>query len=680
MRFAATLVLLGACGPSSAADGGTEDGGTGRDAGTANDAGPGLDAAGNTDPFDWSMVSCDSAPDGPDPTVDPSDMGEAGWPPGASRGADGVVTMDHGTLHPILEQELDGLGSDPAGVPSYGADFGELCVRLTNSFRATEGLEPYVRMVQDEVCASNEAKEALEMGAGHVLTCPGRSQNSCGGTALGTLMGTNFCFRLHWTEAQTQGGHYGGQMRAEPRYMACAHWRRQTADTDDEPERYEVRTFQDFYNHTTPGRLEGAEDSFFSDATPPPAGSLTASAVAPGGNHTCALLTDGSVRCWGDSFWGQAGTGMRFHGSRVPGAAIALSSSAVQVVSGYRHSCALLDDGTVQCWGADEYSQLGISEWRGHFRQILEHYETVPTDTINLPAGDPVVHLAAAHHATCATLQSGAVHCWGQAFGGALGRPTVVGDGGAGWSAFGAYIGDESPNLRGLTDAHMGSAHGCGLIDGGAWCWGRDFRGQVGDGQRETLYFAQNPSQNDNVLTADDPTVLHQVIGLQAGVTRVVTGAEHSCAILQNGQVRCWGANRMGQLGFDGEYPAEIAGEGVDSVTSFEADPVDVCLERPTVDLALGGAHTCALLDTGRVWCWGSANHGKLGTGHYHLDSPVPAQVPGLEDVVEIESRHMHTCAVTATGQVYCWGLNYYGQIGDGTAQDQAQPTLVTGF
>ena len=210
-------------------------------------------------------------------------------------------------------------------------------------------------------------------------------------------------------------------------------------------------------------------------------------------------------------------------------------------------------------------------------------------------------------------------------------------------------------------------------------CWGRDYRGQLGDGAREENFMASS-EDCDGTLVQDHPEIPRDVVGMKAGVRLVKTGAEHSCAILENGTVKCWGSNRHGQLGYAATYVVPEDAYEHERAPELEATPVRVCLERPAVDLALGGAHSCALLDDGTVQCWGSANHGKLGNGHYVKDRVEPAPIEGLSGVIDVESRHMHTCALTESGQLYCWGLNYNGQLGIGNAIDQATPQLVAGF
>ena len=290
-----------------------------------------------------------------------------------------------------------------------------------------------------------------------------------------------------------------------------------------------------------------------------------------------------------------------------------------------------------------------------------------------------MVDIAAAMQGTCLTFRSGLVRCFGWAINGAMGRPPV--NGSNCWASFAAANdGDFSEPLEGLIDLQLGSAHGCGMTgEGGIQCWGRDYRGQLGDGDRETNFMASSEDCG-GTLVADAPEIPRDAVGLRGGVTLVRAGAEHACAILENGTVKCWGSNRLGQLGYAADYPVPEDAEEHERAPELESTPVEVCLERPAVDLALGGAHSCALLDDGTVQCWGSANHGKLGSGHYVKDRIAPAPVLGLTDVVDIDSRHMHTCAITGTGELYCWGLNYNGQLGIGNAEDQATPQRVAGF
>lgn len=660
----ASALVLGGC------YGGGDSGGSG---GSGGGSSPEQDQEDNNEPIDWG--ECGHSAVGEDEPDQVLDRGKEAWPQDVVHNADGTVSTSFGTLYPMGWPQFD-----PNG---HGVYIGEFCTRRTNYYRAIEGLEPYVRYVEKEICAAQEAHDALEAGQTHLTLCGQDTQNAIGGEWSGDT-GFNWLPALNWDEAQSQGGHYGAQTWTEPRYMACSRFGSGEAADDAGG-----RSMQDFWDDVPPARLTGAEEGFFADTEPPAAGSLVAVDMAVGGHHTCALLEDGTIRCWGDGLWGQLGDGsvtptedqpglLWYHGRSVPSSPVSLPAQATAVAAGHNHTCALLEDASVYCWGHDDRTQLGLWSHKGHIRQFDEHYEYAPEQVPQLPQDDPVVGIAAAMAATCLTFESGTVRCFGWAHGGVTGRAP---DNDSYWGAFGASNnGEDSETLVGLREIVLGSSHGCARTEqGGAKCWGWDWRGQLGDGVREELYHAQvSANAEDDVQTDDDPRIPRDVVGMKGGVAMVQVGAEHSCAILDNGAVRCWGSNRHEQLGHRGDYPQGEMWEV--PAPEHEATPVDVCLDRPAVDLALGGAHSCALLDDGMVRCWGSANHGKLGHGHYVKDRVEPALVEGLEDVVQIESRHMHTCARTGDGKIYCWGLNYYGQLGTGESTDQATPQLVTGF
>ncbi|MEX1253552.1 MAG: flexitail domain-containing putative surface protein [Dehalococcoidia bacterium] len=207
----------------------------------------------------------------------------------------------------------------------------------------------------------------------------------------------------------------------------------------------------------------------------------------------------------------------------------------------------------------------------------------------------------------------------------------------------------------GPTAVDAGFAHSCAITSAGAVrCWGANASGQVGDG------------------SVDDRQAPEAVFGLASGITDVALGSGHTCALTTAGGVKCWGNNTVGQVGDDTgverHMPADVTGlsGGVTAITA-------------------GLNHACALLDTGGVRCWGDNTAGELGTGtngNISLD-PMPVCASGsgagcnqLTGVVAIGAGDFHTCAVLSTGGLKCWGLNEYGQIGDGTAGDSNPETL----
>ena len=148
------------------------------------------------------------------------------------------------------------------------------------------------------------------------------------------------------------------------------------------------------------------------------------------------------------------------------------------------------------------------------------------------------------------------------------------------------------------------------------------------------------------------------------GGTTIAAGGEHTCSITAGGGVSCWGNNTYGQLG--------------NGATSDSLDPVNVAgLGSDVKSLALGQDHTCAVLSSGQLECWGRNQHGQLGNGTTD-DSLVPTYV-ALSDVsvIQVAMGDDHTCALTEDGRVLCWGANAYGQLGDGTTNENPSPVTA---
>ena len=185
---------------------------------------------------------------------------------------------------------------------------------------------------------------------------------------------------------------------------------------------------------------------------------------------------------------------------------------------------------------------------------------------------------------------------------------------------------------------------------GGVKCWGRnDSGGQLGDGT------------NTNRITAVD------VLGLTSGVTAITTGMEFSCALTTNGAVKCWGYNGLGQLG--------------DGTNSNRNVPVQVSgITSGAIAIAGGENHTCALLATGTVKCWGWNAYGQIGDNTTSNRS-TPTDVVSLgTNIRSISTGYHHSCAVTTDGAAKCWGRNSEGSLGDGSLTNRTSPVNVTGL
>lgn len=209
-----------------------------------------------------------------------------------------------------------------------------------------------------------------------------------------------------------------------------------------------------------------------------------------------------------------------------------------------------------------------------------------------------------------------------------------------------------SPTATPLPDApptylSVGGLHACAVTEkGGLKCWGANFKGQLGSGRL-----------TDRVLPVD-------VKGLTADVAAVAAGWYHTCALTKAGGVKCWGWNRYGEVG--------------DGTTEQRLEPVDVLgLSGGVIALTAGFEHTCALTKQGGVKCWGDDQYGQLGTGN-SANALRPADVAGLQSgVAAISAKGDHTCALTAGGQVMCWGYNGSGELGVGSRQSANRPTGV---
>ena len=348
-------------------------------------------------------------------------------------------------------------------------------------------------------------------------------------------------------------------------------------------------------------------------------GVSNAVAVSSGSNHTCALLSDQTVKCWGSQF------------SLTPGEVSGITH-ATGVSAGYQHTCISLSDGSIRCWGLNTSGQLG--------------------DGVSLSSADwgyvngvqNPVSISVGSGFSCSVFSDGVSKCWGYGGSGALG----VGFG---------YSNKYTPqSVLGITNAakvSAGGAHACAVLaDGSVWCWGSNSTGQLGNASS----FSPVPSQVTGVANA---------VGIAAGDHY----DGHTCALISDGTVKCWGSNQFGQLG--------------DGTTTSSNSPVSVSSLGNSISIAAGGSHTCALRSGGDVVCWGLGFTGNVekGPGGVPIGNPyVPMAVGGVSNAVAITAGSTHTCALLNGGAMKCWGSNQYGQLGDGTLMGSSIPVDVVGI
>jgi len=405
----------------------------------------------------------------------------------------------------------------------------------------------------------------------------------------------------------------------------------------------------------------------------------SAAAVAAGGSHTCALTSGGGVQCWGRNNYGQLGDGTTGNRS-TPVAVSGLTSGVTAVAIGYFHTCAVTSGGGVKCWGYNGLGQLGDGTYTSR---------STPVNVSGLTSGVTVV--AADGYHTCAVTSGGGVKCWGYNYYGQLGDSTTMNR-----STPVAVSGLTS----GVTAVAIGYSHTCAVTSGGGvQCWGYNSYGQLGD------------------ATTTDRSTPGDVSGLTSGVTSVAAGDNHTCAVTSGGGVQCWGDNVNGQIGDGTSGPltpvdvsgltsavtavaagsnhacAVTSGGGLkcwgynsfrqlgDGTTTDRSTPVDVSgLTSGVTSVAAGRYHTCAVTSGGGAKCWGYNSYGQLGDGTF-TNRSTPVAVSGLTSgVTSVTAGYAHTCAVTAGGGVKCWGYNYYGQLGDGTTTTRSTPVDVSGL
>ncbi len=371
--------------------------------------------------------------------------------------------------------------------------------------------------------------------------------------------------------------------------------------------------------------------------------------ISAGISHTCATDTAGDVRCWGFASLGQLGYGVWNQigddESARAASVVQLAGVAVSVSAGSFHSCALLDGGAVRCWGYGRFGRLGYKSRRSIGDD--ERPDVVPAVRL----GGVAIDVAAGGAHSCAVLAGGAVRCWGLGRTGRLGTGDIhdVGD-------------DEHPAAVAPVDVGgpakqvvAGLSHTCVLLEAGTVrCFGRAADGRLGYGNTEDVGLDYGPS------VAGDVDVGGVVVQLTAGQV-------HTCALLANGRVRCWGRGTFGRLGYASESSI-----GDDEVPS-SVPPVP--LGAPAVAIAAGGAHTCALLSGGGVRCWGEGELGQLGSGGTDRigDDETPESVALVDlgsSAIAIAAGSEHSCAVLQTGDIRCWGAGAGGRLGYGDTEN----------
>jgi alpha-tubulin suppressor-like RCC1 family protein len=359
-------------------------------------------------------------------------------------------------------------------------------------------------------------------------------------------------------------------------------------------------------------------------------------AIVAGQSYTCVLTLGGRIQCWGDNSYGQLGDGTtRSRSTAVGVIGLSAGNDATGVSAGERHTCATANSGGVSCWGDNPMGALGDGTLASRY---------LPANVSGFGVGSDARAVVAGSSHSCALTGEGGVKCWGCRQARSCGTDTAN------------LVPVDIPGLTsGVTAINSSEGHTCALTTtGGVKCWGNNQFGQLGDG-----------TTTDRIAPVD-------VSGLIAGsgVTAIAAGSNHTCAVTASGETKCWGQNGSGQLGDssteDRTTPVGVSGLGAGSgVTAVSA----------------GDEHTCALISDGRVKCWGHNGFGELGDGTtIDRTSPGDVSgFPTGSGVTAISAGTSHTCVLEAGG-IKCWGSNSSGQLGDGTGMTRTTPVEVVGF
>ncbi|MEQ9502904.1 MAG: hypothetical protein RIT81_38900 [Deltaproteobacteria bacterium] len=324
-----------------------------------------------------------------------------------------------------------------------------------------------------------------------------------------------------------------------------------------------------------------------------------------------------------------------------------------QLAAGSGHSCLLLESGALRCWGQSTAGQLGYGD-----RDTIGDDET-PASKGDVPLGIDVVQVAAGGTHTCILDAAGAVRCWGENTFGQLGQ------------GHRGTVGDRPGSLpSGAPDVDLGGRaleivlggwHTCARLDTGAVrCWGRNDAGQLGYGH--TMPVGDGTNGLTSPAIAGDVPLGGRAVALGAG-------ASHTCAVVENRGVLCWGDNSTGQLGY--ALAVNVGDGNATAPTPESAGPLGLSVSD-VVAVVGGFGHTCARTTQGAVLCWGDARLGQLGSGSTaqvggasgRPISEASAVRLGGMNAAELSCFIDHTCARSPLGRVRCWGTGQFGQLG----------------
>ena len=385
--------------------------------------------------------------------------------------------------------------------------------------------------------------------------------------------------------------------------------------------------------------------------------------IVGGSNHFCARYNEGSVKCWGLNTSGQLGLGnttaygsaANQGGDKLPFVNLGTGRSAKFIASGHTHTCAILDNDQVKCWGLNTSGQLGYGDTTTRGTAATQMGDALPF--VNLGTGRTAKKIAAGATHTCAILDNDTLKCWGYNLYGQLGRDNTTNVGTAAGQMGDALAAINLGAGRTAKDISAGLDHTCAILDNNTLkCWGRNNRGQLG---------------KDNVTTLGDTAgemAALTAINLGAGRTAVAisAGYSHTCAIRDNGTAVCWGLGTTGQLGRDN---ALTMGDAAGEMNTVMTTPINLGFVPTLIDASR--TRTCAMSATGATKCWGLGTSGQLARGNATSYGTAAGNMAALANInfgtsivaSTMASSWYSSCVIMTNKRIKCFGSATNGQL-----------------
>ncbi|MDC0055638.1 putative Ig domain-containing protein [Deltaproteobacteria bacterium] len=405
-----------------------------------------------------------------------------------------------------------------------------------------------------------------------------------------------------------------------------------------------------------------------------------------GGAHACAVGVSGNMKCWGNGSSGQLGLGntqnvgddISEQGEGLPFVSLGTGLTTTTLALGDSHSCALFSNGSIKCWGNAPLLGLGLSTSSdGYGDGYLETGDVLAF--IELPSATTATMIETGSRHTCAVLSDNSLICWGRNNMGQLGLGDTDDRGDASNEVGDNFAAVSLPTSRTVSQLALGYDHTCAIWDDGSIsCWGGNANGQLGIGSMDDIGDGGS-EMGDNLA----------FVSLPGGNTalNITAGDGFTCAILDTTptETYCWGINDYGQLGIEN---TNTIGDGSSEMGNNLVE-TDLGTSRSAVEIDAGMEHVCAILDNDYVKCWGSGTNGRLGYGNQVSRGTSSGSSNGMGDnlpyvnlgsssssvtsydVDRIEVGSGSTCVIMNDDDVRCWGENSLGQLGYGDTENR---------